>query len=272
MSKQTIVSLLRRTRLLTTAEKMRFAWDVLSNIKSNSKFAIQHPAVPLPPSWVAYDAYSSTNRNSYWKSGIVAADEILKYVPIALTSDTYSLLEWGCGPGRILRHLRTKLPTDSVKIYGTDYNTASIRWCEQHLAGIEFSHNNLYPPLTFESGHFDFVYCTSVFTHLPDHMFLPWLNELLRIVKVGGHVLITLNGDRFKGRLLPDELEHYERFGWANRGSVYEGSRLYLAFHNRQFVENVCGETCRIIGHDTDPSPHLSGGQDVYLLEKSGNA
>jgi len=268
MLKQTIVHFLRGSHLLTAAEKARYFLNVLVNRPANRRFIAEHPGVALPPLWLAYDAYSSTNYYWYWDSGSHAADCIVKYIPTVTTADDCSLLEWGCGPGRILRQLRNRLDASRVKIFGSDYNKASIAWCKEHLKGIAFLSNELLPPLNYKSGRFDLVYCASVLTHLPEPMFRPWLEELFRVLKPNGIALITLNGDRFISYLSREERESYERLGYANRGKVHEGSRLYMAYHSRRYVETVCGNDFKIVLHDSNPSHYLSGGQDVYLIQK----
>jgi SAM-dependent methyltransferase len=269
MVKQQIIRFLRRIRLLTTAEKLRFVANVATNYQANRRFSVEHRALALPPLWLAYDAYSSCNRDWYWTSGINAADAVLQYVPKVLQADNFALLEWGCGSGRILRQLRSRLSVDNVRLCGSDYNKNAVNWCRQSLDGIEFRENELSPPLGFDSEAFDLVYCVSVFTHLPEGLFCPWLDELFRVLKKGGMALITLNGERFKSYLSKKERENYERFGFASRGNVYFGSRLYNAYHRRDYVEKVCERHGKIILQDCDPSHYLAGGQDVYLIEKT---
>jgi SAM-dependent methyltransferase len=268
MPKQQIIRFLRSIRLLATAEKLRFLADITRNYQANRKFLEEHRSIALPPLWLAYDAYSSCNRDWYWTSGVNAADAILQYVPSVIQADSFALLEWGCGSGRILRQLRSRLSVDNVRLYGSDYNKRTIDWCRQTLDGIEFQENELSPPLGFDSEAFDLVYSVSVFTHLPEDLFRSWLDELFRVLKKGGLALITLNGERFKSHLSKKECESYERFGFASRGNVYSGSRLYNAYHRRDYVEKVCEKHGRIVLQDCNPSHFLSGGQDVYLIEK----
>jgi len=268
MLKRSIISFLRSSRLLTSAEKARFLLNVVLNAADNRRFQAANPGLALPPLWLAYDAYSSCRHRWYWNSGIESAKAIVQYVPQCLTTDRLRLLEWGCGCGRILRQLRQRLPAERVGMFGSDYNRNTIAWCKTALTRIEFSDNDLTPPLVYESELFDLAYSVSVFTHLPSRLFRPWLEELLRVVKKGGLALITLNGDRFTSYLNRREREEYDRFGFACRGNVYEGSRLYNAYHRRDYVERACGSLGRIVMHDCSPTPYLSGGQDVYLIEK----
>ncbi len=268
MTKQQVIRFLRRSHFLTTAERLRFIVNVVANIRANRRFALKHPGLQFPPLWLAYDAYSSCDREWYWKSGNAAADAILGYVPSAAREEKFSVLEWGCGSGRILRQLRSRLPQDRVTLCGSDYNAKTISWCRKSLAGIEFAGNGLNPPLSYRTGQFDLVYSVSVYTHLPEGLFRPWLVELFRVVKIGGIVLITLNGERFLGYLSTEEKDSYERTGFASRGSVYFGSRLYNAYHRRDYVERACADLGRIISVDCTPTLNLAGGQDVYLLKK----
>jgi hypothetical protein len=57
-----------------------------------------------------------------------------------------TILAWGCGPGRIIRHM-PDLFDESGQCHGTDYNFRSIAWCRENLPGIQFAINDLKPPL-----------------------------------------------------------------------------------------------------------------------------
>ena len=68
-----------------------------------------------------------------------------------------SVLDFGCGCGRVLRHWRG-LPR---RISGTDYNPALVGWCARHLAFAEFQLNGLAPPLDYPDEAFELVYALS---------------------------------------------------------------------------------------------------------------
>ena len=52
-----------------------------------------------------------------------------------------SILDWGCGPGRIVRHLPSIV--SKAKIFGSDYNEESINWCRENIEDVGFEVNGL---------------------------------------------------------------------------------------------------------------------------------
>lgn len=115
--------------------------------------------------------------------------------------DFGSILDFGCGCGRLIRTLRP-LCDQWVSLHGTDIDRDAIQWCKDNIADATFFLNGENPPLPFAEKTFDLIYACSVFSHLDaDHQFR-WLGELQRIMKPGGYLLLTfrseLNADRIE--------------------------------------------------------------------------
>jgi len=78
---------------------------------------------------------------------------------------------------------------------GTDVEPAFADWCQSNIPGIEFYTNNLYPPLSFaEDDSFDFVYANSVFTHIPLDIQDSRIEELSRVLRPGGFLIVNVVG------------------------------------------------------------------------------
>ena len=104
------------------------------------------------------------------------------------------ILDFGCGCGRVVQHFHGL--HEDCDFYGTDIDAEAILWCQNHLVSLgEFVANGNWPPLPFPDEHFDLVYAISVFTHLPEDMQLAWLEELRRVTKKGGYLLLTTHGE-----------------------------------------------------------------------------
>src|SRR5689334_9493315 len=71
-----------------------------------------------------------------------------------------SILDFGCGCGRLLRHLRARPGT---RVVGCDIDAESIEWCRANLAGngIECVHAHVEPPLPFDDAAFDLAIAIS---------------------------------------------------------------------------------------------------------------
>ena len=265
MVKQLAVSLLRETRLLPLAELARFLGVMMCSSAENRKFARRSEGFVPPPGWIMYDAFGDVDYCAYHNSGKGAARAIANTALPHLGSKRQArILEWGCGPARIVQHIPRDFEALTPTVYATDYNRRTIRWCKDAIPNINFDVNELNPPLPFETAAFDFVYCVSVFTHLSENSHYEWLKELRRVLAPGGVAMITMHGDKFRANLLPLERAAYDQGQIVVRGAVKEGSRIYSSFHSPAFMRQFLGES-NIVLHDPNPDPAISGGQDVWL-------
>jgi len=118
------------------------------------------------------------------------------------------VLDIGCGIGRMALPLTGYL-SDSGAYYGFDIVKKGIDWCRENITprfqNFHFEHSNIYNKMynpegsqqsgefrfNFKDESFDFVFLTSVFTHMylsdVDH----YLSEISRVLKPGGKCLIT---------------------------------------------------------------------------------
>ncbi len=265
--KQELVSTARKLGVLSIAERFRYFTHWLRESPRNREFIKSHTAEAFPPTGALYDAMSSMDYEAYFTSGTKVAKVLYGMYEPYLPQTQASICEWGCGPARIIRHLRTIDSSRSLKLFGTDYNPVSIEWCQKSITGVSFHLNKLAPPLPFEDNQFDCLYCVSVFTHLSEEMHHAWIKELFRVVKPGGVVLITTHGDNFVPKLTPGEKETYSKGDLVIRGRVLEGSRMYTAFHPPVFVRKMLADH-EILVHQPKPDPVVAGGQDVWITRK----
>lgn len=109
-----------------------------------------------------------------------------------LEIDGLRVLDFGCSSGRVLRVLSAAFP--DVDLHGWDPNGPAIAWAGAHLPGIDFRSSAEDPPLPYADAAFDFVYAISVWSHYDERAALRWLAEMRRLVRPGGHLLITTHG------------------------------------------------------------------------------
>jgi SAM-dependent methyltransferase len=107
-----------------------------------------------------------------------------------------AILDFGCGCGRVIRHWAGL----AARVHGVDFNPRPVAWCRRHLPFASFKVNHLRPPLDYEDGQFH-LYALSVFTHLPEELQKPWLRELCRVTAVGGHIILSVHGERYRDNL-----------------------------------------------------------------------
>jgi ubiquinone/menaquinone biosynthesis C-methylase UbiE len=176
------------------------------------------------------------------------------------------MLDFGCGCGRVARHWATL--TD-VEIHGTDYNETLVKWCQEKLRFMETGQNDLEPPLSYRDGRFDFIYSISIFTHLPIDLQHAWVEELRRVLRPGGALMITVLGKTFADRVL--EGDESAAFA-AGRPVVHReklaGSNACASFAPHSWVVGSLLKDFEVLAF----LPHEEGkafGQNMYLAIKN---
>ncbi len=227
----------RTIGLLPLVEKFRALISPLKYFFRNKRFVKNHPDFSLPPKELTYDAFGGLDFHHYLDSGIEIAkilkSEYQKVTPIL----PHRMLEWGCGPGRIIRQLPSTFG-EQCKVYGTDYNAKTVEWCAKTFPDINFLVNDLAPPLNFEDDFFDYIYASSVFTHLSKEMNFKWLAEIHRILKPNGVFLFSTMGEMVRSRLTKSELTAFNQTGFLSRAKFQEGKKNFAAYHHPDFIKN----------------------------------
>lgn len=237
MNKAKLSHLLRQFKLTYIVDLVRFQFQKFKNNKSNKDFKRNHPSVVLPPDYIIYESFQ-IDYNKYYYGGLKMAKRFTELFRKHVDLKNKSILDWGCGPGRIIRHMPTVIG-NNCSFFGTDYNAKSITWCSEYLSNINFNKNELEAQLPYDDNSMDIIYGISIFTHLSEHMHYEWFNELYRILKPKGIILLSLQGDNFKVKLTASELSKYNKGQLVVRGNVKEGHRTYSAFHPKSFVEHL---------------------------------
>jgi SAM-dependent methyltransferase len=174
-----------------------------------------------------------------------------------------SLLDFGCGCGRVLRHFMA----DGVSIHGSDLNPKLIRWCDANLAPARFSVNGLAPPLAQADASVGLVYSLSVFTHLPENLQKPWLDELRRVLRPGGHLILSTHGERYREVLDESERSRFDRGLLVLRAEDRPGSNACGAYHPPSYLRSLVEPHFVVVAHRPEGAlgnPH----QDLWLLRK----
>jgi ubiquinone/menaquinone biosynthesis C-methylase UbiE len=265
MKKQGISSFLRSLRVLHLADKVRFYIQKFKNRKANKAFKAKHPNVILPPDYLIYESFQLDYHKYYVQSKDGARNLVQLFAKhIDLTNK--KILDWGCGPGRIVRHL-PELVGNNCTYYGTDYNARTIAWCSQNLPDIQFNNNTLEASLPYEDNFFDVIYGLSIFTHLSAVMHKEWYAELYRVLKPGGILLLTTQGDTHRSKMTAAELEQYNQGELVVRGQVKEGHRIFSAFQPRQFMNSLFSNAT-VMEHIEKPPMDGWYPQDKWIVRK----
>mgnify|MGYP001158540269 FL=1 len=235
--KRCIILMLRYLKLLPLIDCLRYQLHRILLAKKNIRFTKDHPNFKLPPNRILYDISGSVDYPQYYEFGRSMAIYLSKKIE-GLTKNlpAVRILEWGCGPARIIQWLPELFSRMDIKLAGADRNKDTIDWCSKNFPHIEFKTNSLDPPLGWKDGDFDIVYAVSVFTHLSEEKHYAWFSELVRLVKPGGFIIITVHGDRCCLGLRKNEMKEYHAGQLVVRGNVHEGKRLYTAYQSPEFM------------------------------------
>jgi SAM-dependent methyltransferase len=125
--------------------------------------------------------------------------------------DFRSVLEFGCGFGRLLKHMTHLMPQASFS--GCDVIEAAVQHCRKQWPHGQFRQGDAFPPCDFAAGQFDLIYSYSVFTHLSEDNHIAWLGELARLLKPGGVMLHSTKSYEYVRRasfFSPEWLRKYE--------------------------------------------------------------
>ncbi|MBX9604428.1 MAG: class I SAM-dependent methyltransferase [Bryobacteraceae bacterium] len=238
------------------------------------------PQVSLPPENLIYRVTGTTDANWFVTSGRQSVQDIqsaLLSVGRTLAGNE-RILDFGCGCGRILLHLSEVVPPASIT--GVDIDSEATEWLRPKVDATIVTIPEL-PPMPFNDGSFDLVYCHSVFTHLDENYQDRWLAELRRVVRPGATLVVSFSGAK--------AVEHLREL-WTSAGAdagpmlaqLEAAGLLYIeddewingpfppfyhsTFHTLDYVREHWGAFFRILNH-------IPGGsldyQDFIVMERT---
>ncbi|MBM4261241.1 MAG: methyltransferase domain-containing protein [Deltaproteobacteria bacterium] len=181
-------------------------------------------------------------------------------------SSFQSILDFGCGCGRTFIWWDLAL---STAFYGTDIDGEAIRWCQENYRWGTFSVNRPLPPLPYADDTFDLIYAVSIFTHLNEEFQFRWLEELRRVTRPAGVVLLTLHGEHVWRQLNAKLIAQVKRDGilfvvddyWKEAFPDWYQS----TFHLKEYVIENFAKYFTIVDYILRG---VNGHQDILVLKK----
>lgn len=250
-----------------TLDRIVYLKSSLRYMAGNRRYISTHPQHALPPLYFLYETYIP-DYERYINDGRNAAEEIMGWAMPYLPGYSIHILEWGCGVGRIIRHIPAITPP-GTRISACDINEQMILWNRKNLLGIEFSTSGHLPPIPYPADEFNFVYAISVLTHIDGREHLPWLKELQRIIKTGGILLFTTHGEYFLPQLSDNELIQFRKDGFFTRSYPDKGHRMMTTYSDAQALRSQISAYFDVLEfHDGKKDTSITGGQDLWILKK----
>ena len=230
-----------------------------------------HDLLPVPPTrlrvrvggWDDPDHFLGVGRKIYWD-----IKRLLRSVDHSL-ADFSSMLDFGCGCGRLSRHL---VPGAQQSIVGCDLDPESIDWCRENLVrrGLTFVQNGERPPLPFADRSFDLVIAISVFSHLPEALQAEWLAELARVLRPNGCLIASVHGESLLPADTPsDTREQFMRQGFLySRGFGTPGLPDFYqtAYHRADYIAANWQRDFRVA---LELPRGINNHQDAYVLVRT---
>lgn len=223
----------------------------------------------FPPPEVMKRAAGNPSQVLWRATGIKNCHDMLKSLaPYVGRENIGSLLEWGCGSGRLTTHLIDMLPGATVS--GTDIDSEAVQWASDYLKGT-FKPCRIEPPLPFADSEFDAIVSLSVFSHLTRHYQEVWLEEIRRVLKPGGLFAASTHG-RYAGRwIFPRDCERllasgfYDDLPDAALGHVASGEYYRATFQTYEYTKPFWGEYFEVLDFCEGAMSNL---QDIYVLRR----
>ncbi len=275
---------MRHHRLLSNPRLQYLKQSIVKELEwlpKDARFRLEHRREkmrPVPGPYLRFRVAGDYGIEWFHLSGResrLAFERALTSAGRSLT-DFRSVLDFGSGCGRILRWLDDLTPR--AQLFGVDVDGAAVRWCKRHLPYARVQKTSPLPPLPFSDGTFDLIYSHSVFTHLDERYQDRWLSELRRVLKDGGFLLATVNGERPFRSFFDTNPEHPGMI--AYRETLTSSGFLFVSddnwkgifpdfyhstFHTKEYVREHWSRFFEILGYHESAMLDL---QDIVVLEK----
>jgi len=191
----------------------------------------QAGGLAVPPPYLVTLVASSADLTCFLEHGldIVAyLDELLRRHGLSFDQGP-TTLDFGCGCGRLARHIAPRVIAGGGRFVGLDINPKLVDWSAKNLPG-EYRRNRLLPRAPVEDASVDLLYAVSVFTHVPRASMALWLEDYARMLKPGGVALVSFADEDRIDIAHPARRGELDREGFLTSTTVLEGSNYMSSY------------------------------------------
>lgn len=145
---------------------------------------------PLPPVELLRNVQMTPYVDEFVRIGRRSAASLEAAIgPLLAGSPAPAVLDFGCGCGRTLLHIRS-----DWNVHGCDVDAPAIDWLRRAIDESRFRANAAAPPLPWPDEIFDAAYAVSVFTHFSEEQHREWRIELARVLRPGAVLAVSSMG------------------------------------------------------------------------------
>jgi SAM-dependent methyltransferase len=198
--------------------------------------------------WTDYDGVAA--------SGMEVICTVLASAP---ASPRERILDFGCGHGRLARHLRAMMP--DAELFFCDIDEDAAKFCAETFNGTAVPSTDSFSELELP-GDLDLIWVGSVFTHIDHERMLQLHEKLFESLSENGVLIATFRGENMYRTMLTEGgeysgpkwrplIEQYEAEGtgymdyWPER----PGWGLSLTSIDRVVELGSRFDDCRLIGY-----------------------
>lgn len=222
--------------------------------------------LPLPPPVLRVRVTGHADADRFQEFGALGAETVRQTLLEQFGEPSGAVLEWGCGCGRVLRHLVSERELD---LAGSDLSGDAVTWVRNAL-GVDARMNTLEPYLPFADGRFRMVYAFSVFTHLTPDLSERWFQEVMRVLEPGGVFLFSVKGRKHaQEELSVQELGRFESGSCVVTVAGAEGMNACACYMPREWVVAELARGAELLAF-TEAGAVTTNGQDLVLVRKKG--
>jgi len=171
----------------------------------------------------------------YFSTGADALRIIIKNLITVGLEPPRRILDFPCGSGRVMRHLRALF--QEATIGACDLSWEHVEFCSKEFDAEPIMSSEDLSAL--DIGQWDLIFCGSLLTHLPEPLFWPTMDFMIRSLNPNGLAVVTLEGRRSiflqdnRYKLIGDEQFEFIRESYQKNGFGY--SNYHQQFRDEKF-------------------------------------
>ncbi len=259
-------NIIRKLQLAGWLDSFLFTLAKYRNRKINRRYLEEHPNIILPDDYDVYETYQ-LNYQKFIEDGNLAAKEMIEWTTTYLNNPQPKILDWGCGVGRMVRHIKEY--HSSAMLFACDIDQRKIEWNKKHYPNIDFSLISYTPPTHYANEQFDLICGISIFTHIDAASQDAWLKELQRLLHPNGILFISTQGQQYSRKLSSVEKKLLNQHGIFTQSYHHKGHRMMSTYHHPDHFKTKIAPYFLVKEfYDGESHPEKMGGQDLWILQK----